>query len=119
MNTIKKLKEKIKNASQTLKKIGRVSGVETLISCTFVAAAVLLLADGQVVAALVSYGVACAAAWFGWLHYREHEAARAVVDNVAQVAAIHTLTPAKPKKRVRVKAKPAKTKPKAKPKKAK
>ncbi|TXH52157.1 MAG: hypothetical protein E6Q97_16685 [Desulfurellales bacterium] len=70
-------------------------------------------------AALVSYGVACASAWFGWLRYREHEAARAAVDNTAQVAAVSASTPAKPKKRVRVKAKPAKTKPKAKPKKAK
>lgn len=111
--------EKIKNALQTLKKYGKVCGVEALISCTFATAAALLLADGQVMAALVSYGVACAAAWFGWLHYREHEAARAAVDNVAQVAAVPALTPAKPKKRVRVKAKPAKTKPKTKPKKAK
>ena len=113
------MKEKIKNALQTLKKYGKVCGVEALISCTFVVAAALLITDGQVMAALVSYAVACAAAWFGWLHYREHEAARVAVDNVAQVAAVSPLTPAKPKKRVRIKAKPAKTKPKAKPKKAK
>lgn len=115
------MKTKILNALRALKKYGTVCGVEALISCTFVVAAVLLITDGQVMAALVSYGVACAAAWFGWLHCREHEAARVAVDNVSQVAAVSVLTPSKQKKRVRVKAKPAKVKakPKAKPKRTK
>jgi hypothetical protein len=108
------MKEKIKAAFETLKKIGRVSGVECVIAGAFLVVSVMLLTDGQIMAALVCYGVACGGAWFAWLHFGEHERA-------AKVAAMPEVEPfatvaAKPKRRAPAK-KPARAKTKAKSKK--
>lgn len=104
MSTFKKIKT-------TLKKIGAVSGVECAVAAASVAAAVLLLIDGQPRAAVILYGIACAAMWFAWLRYRDRSQAETALEVIKQAVE----TTAKPKRRAPAKPKKnAKAKPRKK-----